>query len=250
MINDEEYLYSSPEIKHFIKTQYLISITMSSTSTSFLQSSLGRKLTMSITGLFLISFLVVHVSINACIFANDGGVLFNEAAHFMAHNPVIRIMEIVLFAGLILHAVQALLLTKKNEKARPVKYVAFDGAANSTWYSRSMGILGSLLLMFLIVHLANFWVPTKQALISGEEHNTFENLKHIFSKWYFVLVYVMGVFSLCYHLMHGFQSAFQTLGLNHKKYNPLIQNLGFWFSVLVSLLFVAMPISMFLGIIK
>lgn len=223
---------------------------MSSTSSNFLQSSLGKKLTMGITGLFLISFLVVHASINACIFVNDGGVLFNAAAHFMAHNPVIRIMEIVLFAGLILHAVQALFLTKQNEKARPIKYVAYDGAANSTWYSRSMGILGSLLLLFLIVHLAHFWVPTKQALLAGEEHNTFENLKQIFSQWYFVLIYLLGVFSLCYHLMHGFQSAFQTLGLNHKKYNPLIQNIGFWFSVLISLLFAAMPVSMFLGIIK
>lgn len=223
---------------------------MSNTSAGFLQSSLGKKLIMSLTGLFLISFLIVHVSVNACIFANDGGELFNEAAHFMAHNPVIRIMEIVLFAGLIMHAFQAYALTKQNEKARPVKYAFQNGAANSTWYSRSMGILGSLLLMFLIVHLGNFWVPTKQALLAGHDHNTFDGLREVFSKWYFVLIYVLGVFSLCYHLMHGFQSAFQTLGLNHKKYTPTIQIIGFWFSVIVSLLFAAMPIAMFLGFIK
>ena len=223
---------------------------MSNTSGSFLQSSLGKKLMMSITGLFLISFLVVHVSVNACIFANDGGALFNKAAHFMAHNPVIRIMEIVLFAGLIMHAAQAYVLTKQNEKARPVKYAAQNGAANSTWYSRSMGILGSLLLLFLIVHLANFWVPTKQALLAGHEHNTFEGLRVVFSKWFFVAIYLLGVGSLCYHLLHGFQSAFQTLGLNHKKYTPVIKSVGFWFSVIVSILFASMPVSMFLGLIK
>lgn len=223
---------------------------MSNSSTGFLQSSLGKKLIMSLTGLFLISFLIVHVSVNACIFANDGGALFNEAAHFMAHNPVIRVMEIVLFAGLIMHALQALSLTKQNQKARPVKYEFQAGNANSTWYSRSMGILGSLLLLFLIVHLGNFWVPTKQALIAGHDHDTFAGLKEVFSQWYLVLIYLVGVFSLCYHLMHGFQSAFQTLGLNHKKYTPVIKSVGIWFSIVVCILFAAMPISMFLEIIK
>ena len=103
---------------------------------------------MGLTGLFLISFLVVHVSINSCIYFNDGGETFNAAANFMAHNPVIRIVEIGLFGGLILHCIQALILTLQNRKARPVAYAKTDGAANSKWYSRSMGVLGSLLLLF------------------------------------------------------------------------------------------------------
>lgn len=223
---------------------------MSSTSGKFLQSSLGKKLLMGLTGLFLISFLIVHVSINACIYFNDGGETFNAAAHFMAHNPVIRILEIGLFVGLLAHIFQALILTLQNNKARPVKYAVPAGNVSSKWYSRSMGILGSLLLLFLVVHLANFWVPTKQAVFSGTEHDTFAGLREVFSKWYLVLIYLVGVASLCYHLLHGFQSAFQSLGLNHKKYTPMIKSLGFWFSIVISLLFASMPITMFFGLIK
>ncbi|MCC6181884.1 MAG: succinate dehydrogenase cytochrome b subunit [Bacteroidia bacterium] len=219
-------------------------------SKGFFKSSIGKKVIMGLTGLFLISFLVVHVGINSLIYANDNGETFNAGAHFMAHNPLIRVMEIVLFAGLILHAVQAIILTMENKKARPVAYAMTNGAANSSWYSRSMALLGILLLLFLIVHLGNFWLPTKQALIADEEHNTFENLKAVFSQWYFVLIYLIGVFALCYHLLHGFQSAFQSLGLNHKKYTPTIKKIGIWFSIIVCLLFASMPVTMFLGIIK
>lgn len=221
-------------------------------SKGFLKSSIGKKVLMGLTGLFLVSFLIVHVGINSLIFCNDGGETFNKAAHFMATNPLIRIMEIGLFLGLIGHMVQALVLTMENKKARPIGYAKVDGGANSSWYSRSMGILGSLLLLFLVVHLAHFWVDTKVAVFSGkaDEHNTFIEMKAVFSNWWVVLVYSIGVISLCYHLLHGFQSAFQSLGLNHKKYTPMIKSVGVWFSIIVCLLFASMPITMFLGIIK
>ena len=216
----------------------------------FSQSSIGKKVLMGLTGLFLITFLIVHVSINSMIFANDGGQLFNQAAGFMAHNPIIRIVEIGLFLGLLSHVYLALKLTLDNNKARPVKYAVTNGNANSKWYSRSMGILGSLLLIFLVVHLANFWLPTKVAVFSHQEHDTFANLKVVFAEWYLVAIYLLGVIALCYHLLHGFQSAFQTLGLNHKKYTPMIKFIGVAFSIIVSVLFAAMPIVMHLGIIK
>jgi succinate dehydrogenase / fumarate reductase, cytochrome b subunit len=225
-----------------------------STSTNFLQSSLGKKLVMGLTGLFLISFLIVHCLLNSFIFVNDGGLLFNEGAKFMAENPLIRTMEIVLFAGLILHMVQALILTKENNKARPVKYVVDGGKANSTWYSRSMGILGSLLLLFLVVHLANFWVKSRFTGLPGEDANGNENLYivmiEVFQNPLIILVYLLGVISLGFHLLHGFQSAFQTMGWNHPKYTPIIKMTGFWFSVIISIIFAAMPISIFLGFIK
>jgi succinate dehydrogenase / fumarate reductase cytochrome b subunit len=221
-----------------------------SKKSGFLSSSIGKKFLMGLTGLFLVSFLVVHVSLNSAIFLNDGGQTFNAGADFMAHNPVIRIIEIGLFAGLILHVFQAFVLTMENKKARPVAYQVVNGSANSSWYSRSMGILGSLLLIFLVVHLGNFWLPTKIAVFSHTEHNTFNEMKLVFSQWYFVAVYLIGVAALLYHLLHGFQSAFQTMGLNHKKYTPLIKKVGIWFSVIVCILFAAMPITMFFGIIK
>lgn len=217
---------------------------------NFLQSSIGKKLVMGITGLFLITFLIVHVGCNSCIFVNDGGKLFNTVAHFMAHNILIRIMEIVLFAGIFIHMIQALILTLHNNKARPVKYAVTDGKSNSKWYSRSMGILGSLLLIFFVVHWANFWIPTKVAVFSGTEHDTFAHMKEVFTNPIFVIIYMVGVISLCYHLLHGFPSAFQTLGLNHRKYTPLIKKLGTIFSIVVCALFAAMPITMYLGIIK
>ena len=218
----------------------------------FLSSSIGKKISMGLTGLFLISFLIVHVSVNSCIFINDGGITFNAAAHFMATNPLIRLIEIGLFAGLILHIIFALLLTLENKKARPIGYKEINGAANSNWYSRSMGILGSLLLIFLVVHLAHFWIDTKIAVFTGkaDEHNTFHEMKEVFSNWYIVALYLIGVGSLLFHILHGFQSAFQTLGLNHKKYTPIIKKIGIWFSIIVCLLFASMPVAIFAELIK
>lgn len=219
-------------------------------SQGFLKTSIGKKIVMGITGLFLTTFLIIHVSINACIYFNDGGKTFNVAADFMSHNPVIRILEIGLLAGLLIHMIQALRLTMENKKARPIAYAKIDGSANSKWYSRSMGVLGSLLLIFFVVHFANFWFPTKVAVFTHHEHNSFESMKVVFDQWYFVAIYLVGVGALCYHLLHGIQSAFQTLGINHKNYTPAIKSFGVWFSIIVSLLFASMPIAMHLHIIQ
>lgn len=214
-------------------------------------SSIGKKLIMGITGLFLVLFLIVHCSINALIFFNDGGVTFNTGAHFMASNWIIRAGEIVLFIGLLAHIFQALRLTLANNKARPVKYAVNQGSANSKWYSRSMGLLGTLLLIFLIVHLSNFWVvsrfigiPTVDA--DGHE-DLFAVMKLTFQDLWIVVLYTLAMISLCYHLLHGFASAFQTLGWNHKKYNSIIKGVGIWYSVIISIVFAAMPIAIYAG---
>ncbi|MBP7821987.1 MAG: succinate dehydrogenase cytochrome b subunit [Saprospiraceae bacterium] len=220
----------------------------------FLVSSIGRKLVMGITGLFLITFLLVHCIVNACIFVNDGGALFNKAAHFMGSNPLIRTVEIVLFLGILLHIVQGLIIWSTNKSKRPINYSVYAGKETGKWYSRSMGLLGTLILLFLIVHLANFWVPSRftggfeEVTYDGVTyHNVFLMMKDCFSSPLIVLIYVVGVISLCYHLMHGFASAFQTLGINHPKYNSFIKSLGFVFSIVISVLFALMPISMHLG---
>jgi succinate dehydrogenase / fumarate reductase cytochrome b subunit len=209
---------------------------------------------MGITGLFLISFLVVHCLLNSFIFFNDGGLIFNEGAKFMATNPLIRIMEYVLFLGLIIHILQSLFLTIQNNKARPVKYAVNNGNANSKWYSRSMGILGSLLLMFLIIHLAHFWVKSRFTGLPGEDANGNENLyavmQIVFQNLWVVIVYVLGCISLAYHLLHGFASSFQTLGWNHPKYKPLILKTGTLFSIIIPLIFALMPVAMYMGWVK
>ena len=206
---------------------------------------------MGITGLFLISFLVVHCGINACIFFDDGGETFNMAAEFMSTNWLIRSMEIVLFAGLLLHIFQGFYLWIFNADARKRKYAASAGDANSTWYSRSMGLLGTLLLLFLVIHLYHFWVPSRFTdQISSGKITLFEEMSLVFKNPIAVAIYVLGCISLAYHLLHGFQSAFQTLGLNHKSYTPIIKSFGAGFAVVVSAIFALMPIAMYMGYIK
>ncbi len=224
---------------------------MSSKLISVFYSSIGRKFAMGITGLFLITFLVVHCFVNALIFVNDGGESFNKAAEFMGTNVFIRTMEIVLFAGIIWHIVEALILTLANQKARPVKYEVTNGNANSKWYSRWMGLLGTLILMFLIIHLKHFWVVSRftDHITSGEE-TLFEEMKEVFENPFVVVLYVLAMFSLAYHLMHGFASAFQSLGINHKKYTPLIRTIGTAFSIIVPLVFALMPVAIYTGFIQ
>lgn len=214
-------------------------------------SSIGKKVIMGVTGLFLCSFLVVHCGLNSLVFFNDGGHLFNEGAEFMAHNLLIRTMEIVLFIGILLHIVQALVLTLHNKKARPVGYAVTNGNANSKWYSRSMGLLGTLILIFLIIHLKHFWYVSRLTdhITSGEE-TLFDEMKEVFENPAWVALYVFSMFSLAYHLMHGFQSGFQTLGLNHPKYTPFIKGLGKVFAIVIPFIFALMPLAFYFKFIQ
>ncbi len=214
-------------------------------------SSIVKKYWMALTGLFLVTFLVVHATVNAQIFWNDGGVTFNTWAHFFGTNILIRAMEVVLFIGLIAHVVDGLVLWRENRAARPVKYSMERGGAGRTWYSASMGILGSLILLFLIIHLWHFWVKSR---ITGLEHwghdargheNLYAVMVEVFRDPVPVVIYVLGCFSLYWHLLHGFQSAFQSLGLNHKRYTPIIKLAGAAFSIIISVVFAAMPVSMY-----
>lgn len=208
---------------------------------------------MSLTGIFLISFLVVHVGVNACIWANDGGQMFNLASHFMGTTVVIRIVEVGLFAGLLLHIIQGFVLEVQNRSHRRNGYAVAMGSKGSKWYSRSMGLLGTLLLFFLIMHLSHFWVPSRFTElptidINGKEVvNQFAELVRVFQSPLVVTLYVLGCISLMYHLLHGFQSAFRTLGVPNGKYISIIKAVGFGFAVIVSLAFAMMPISVYLG---
>src|SRR3954468_3435695 len=127
----------------------------------FFTSSVGKKFIMALTGLFLISFLVVHAGLNACIWANDNGEMFNKAAHFMGDTVVIRIMEIGLFVGFLIHIIQGYSLEAKNLRRRGQGYKINLANRGSKWYSRTMGLLGTLLLLFLIMHISHFWIPSR-----------------------------------------------------------------------------------------
>ncbi len=219
----------------------------------FLTSAVGKKIVMGITGLSLIVFLVVHVGVNACIWANDGGDMFNKAAHFMGATVVIRILEVGLFIGIFLHIIQGYLLTVQNQAKRKTGYAVPMGNRGSRWYSRSMGLLGTILLLFFILHWWHFWIPSRftgvvQKMVDGNEmHDMFSLMKFTFSDLWVVIVYVVACFSLFWHLLHGFQSSFRTMGLANSRHIGMVQVLGVGFSVLVSLAFAMMPVSMYLG---
>jgi succinate dehydrogenase / fumarate reductase cytochrome b subunit len=218
---------------------------------SLFTSSIGQKILMALTGLFLITFLLVHCGVNALIFLNDGGEIFNIAANFMGTNWFIRTVEIGLFLFLLMHIVQGLYLWYTNAQKRKLKYGKSAGNANSSWYSRSMGLLGTLLLFFLVIHLKDFWVESRFTdEFEGGQKTLFTEMKAVFANPLAVWIYVLGCISLAYHLLHGFQSAFQSLGLNHVAYNNLIRQTGIGFTVIVCVLFAAMPISMYFGWIQ
>lgn len=247
--------------------------------TNFLKSSIGRKLLMSLTGLFLCSFLIVHVSGNLQLFRNDGGYAFNHYTAFMSSNPVIRMISYGLYATIVFHAFWGLYLVFQNKKARPVQYAAYNGKANSHWTSRWMGVLGTILLAFIVLHMWDFWgeykfgdVPYSQYErdlttgemtfhpYEGEIHGKVEQfidgnvevtiikdlyreVEDAFSNIWIVIFYVLSMAALSFHLYHGFSSAFQTLGINHKKYNGFIKSLGILvFGIVIPALFALMPL--------
>ena len=217
--------------------------------TKTFSSTIGRKIIMSITGLFLCSFLVVHLVGNLTLFYQDGGDAFNIYSHFMANNPVIRTMEFVLVAGFLFHIWDAIVLTRRNKTARPTDYANNRPQENSTWSSRNMGLLGTIILVFLLVHLWNFFVPARFGELEGVPDKDYLNLYSevvlAFKNPIYVGLYVIAMIALAYHLIHGFQSAFQSLGLTHKKYTPFIQKFGYAFSVLICLGFAAIPLYFF-----
>lgn len=211
-------------------------------------SSIGKKLVMGFTGIFLILFLLVHCYINALVFLPNGKEQYEAAAHFMGSNFLVRTLEIGLFVFFFLHIIQGIMLTIQNKAKRPVNYKVLPGSKNASWYSRSMGLLGSLILIFLVIHMSHFWVPNRYEQTFGSgEIDLYAKMQMIFQSGIVVIVYVIGCIALAWHLAHGFWSAFQTIGLSTPKYTPIIKVLGYGFSIVIPLIFIAMPISFYMG---
>jgi len=182
--------------------------------------------------------------------------MFNKAAHFMGATVVIRILEIGLFVGFFLHIIQGLALEFQNRKRRSVGYQVPMGNSGSKWYSRSMGLLGTIILLFLIIHWRQFWIPSRfldmqEVTYNGVEmHDLYSLMKETFTEGWVVIVYVVACISLAYHLLHGFQSAFRSLGVHNNRYLHLIRSVALGFSIIVPLAFAMMPISMYLDWVK
>ncbi|WP_338768333.1 succinate dehydrogenase cytochrome b subunit [Bernardetia sp. ABR2-2B] len=218
-----------------------------------LTSSVGKKVLMSLTGLFLVTFLIVHMSGNFQLLNPDvlaASESFNIYAVFMTTFPLIKITSYLLYGSIALHALVALFLTLQNKKARPTGY-AITGSAEKSWASRNMGILGSILLAFIIMHMAQFWsryhfggeLPVMD--IDGYAYkNLYALVATTFSVWWFSILYLISMLAVGMHLWHGFQSGFQTLGLQHKKYTPLISAASKGLAILFIVGFSSMPLAM------
>jgi len=216
------------------------------------------------------------------LFKDDAGLAFNKYAYFMTHFTPIKVVSYLLYASVIVHVIYAITLSMKNKAARPIGYAKYDGQANSKWNSRNMGILGTVILVFLATHMSNFWwkfhndeVPyieyrtdlatgqtTARELQASEFHDyqeTVENNVQIvkardlykqvdfaFKNVALVALYVIAMAALAFHLIHGFQSAFQTLGFNHRRYIGIVRAIGVWvFGVLIPIGFAIMPLFFF-----
>ena len=253
--------------------------------TKTFSSSIGKKVLMSLTGLFLCTFLLVHLVGNLQLFKDDDGYAFNKYAVFMTTFPLIKIVSYANYALILFHAFWGLYLEYQNRKARPVRYAVVNNS--SSFSSRNMAILGTILLVYIVVHMSDFWykfhneplpyvqytenvnsgvitaaqMPSdytqkvKMVEMSNEAANThtvivkdlYKEVGVSFQNPLLVILYILGMFAVGYHLYHGFQSSFQTLGWNHPKYTPLVKFIGTWvFAIAIPIGFAAMPIYFFL----
>ena len=200
-----------------------------------LKSSIAKKIAMALSGLFLISFLSIHFFINlTSVFSED---LFNTLAHFMGNNPLIQFaMQPILILGVLFHFIMGFVLDFKNRASRPIGYAKYNGAANASWSSRNMIISGIVVLSFLGLHFYDFWIP--------EIVYKYVEVKPIASSRYFhdlvvkfnspirTAIYCMAFFFLSLHLWHGFNSSFQSVGMNN-KYSKTLHKVGYAFAVIV-----------------
>jgi succinate dehydrogenase / fumarate reductase cytochrome b subunit len=206
-------------------------------------TSIGRKFLMAITGLFLCSFLVTHLMGNLLLLKGDGGKAFNEYSHFMTHSPLIRVMEIVLVLGILGHIVMALLLTNRNNNARPIGY-QYNSNENASIFSKYMGTSGSVILVYLLLHLYHF---TFKHRLLGDPRTMYDLVVDCFKNPVWVVFYVVSMVLIALHLNHGFQSAFQSLGLQpNGRIQKLVKKAGLAFSITVPAGFAIIPIAFLL----
>ncbi len=213
-------------------------------------SSITKKIIMSLAGLFLITFLVVHLGINILILFDDTRELFNRAAHFMITNPLIQTFQWVLFAGFILHIILGFILQVQNWMARPVRYEK-KGSSETSYFSKFMIHTGVIVLVFLALHMANFFFRVKFGEVPMIFYGTEEFrdvgllVVELFKDLGYVIFYVVSLLVLGFHLDHGFQSAFQSLGANHRTYTPVIYLIGKVYTIAITLGYIAIPLVLY-----
>ena len=218
---------------------------------SFLVSSIGQKIVMALTGFFLMLFLVVHLVGNLQLLKSDGGEAFNTYTYFMTHNPLIKTVSYLLYATIVLHTIQGIIITRYNKKAAGLKRYIKKSTASSDFAARNMAWLGILIFIFIVLHLKDFWYVMKftDKLSMVKYPNHPEEVKDLYSMvavefkeiWVIVL-YSLSMVVLAFHLLHGFASSFRTVGVHHPKYLRIIKFVGKFYAFLIPIGFAIIPI--------
>jgi succinate dehydrogenase / fumarate reductase, cytochrome b subunit len=215
-------------------------------------SSITKKVIMALAGLFLISFLLVHLGINLTVLIPDTNrEIFNKAAHFMGTNPVIRVFEIVLFAGFIIHIIYGIVLQIQNWRARPKGY-KITSYSELSYFSKFMIHTGILIFIFLVIHIIDFYFKAKFTDLVPNityEGETYHDLGLLIIEKFkipgFVVGYLIALIFLAFHLHHAFQSAFQSMGWNHSKYTPFIKKLSIVVAIFIPAGFAVIPLVIY-----
>lgn len=220
-----------------------------------INSSIGRKIAMALSGFFLLFFLLQHLSIN--LLSVVSGDSFNEVSHFMGTNPLVQfVLQPILAFGVVFHLAMGIKLELQNRASRPVKYAMEKASENASWMSRNMIITGLMIMLFLGLHFYDFWFPEinvkyMQGDMSGLNQEGgfryFEELQHKFVDPIRVGLYVLSFVFLSLHLMHGFQSSFQSVGFRNNKHTPTIQKLGTLYAIAVPAGFIFIALFHFLN---
>lgn len=213
-------------------------------------SSLTKKFIMAFAGIFLMVFLLVHLGINFFIIpiTENHQEIFREAVHFMSTNPLIKIMEIILFGGFLIHILFGVILQIQNWIARPVRYKK-EGWSHTSFFSKFMIHTGVVVGIFLVIHFMNFYFvklgftsPPEGAMRVADNHDFYSMAVNLFSNNTYAILYIIMLLILGFHLNHAFESAFQSLGLNHSKYTPFIKAVGDLYSIFIPLGFILIPL--------
>lgn len=222
---------------------------------SFFSASIGKKFIMSVSGLFLVLFLAVHLVVNLLLIFDDSGELYNVAANFMSTNPLIRTIEPVLGLGFLVHILWSFILEYNNWKARPVKYNKKNKSATSSWASRNMLVLGGIILVFLVIHIINFyWIirfnphEMNAVTIDGVHmEDSYTLVADLFKhSLVYNIFYILSAILLGFHLSHGFWSAFHTLGWNNENWMNRLQIIGKVYAVIIAVGFSVIPLYFFI----
>ena len=217
---------------------------------SYFNSTIFRKTLAGLSGFFLVLFLLGHLLGNLQLFipGEDGQKQFNEYALFMTTNPAVKILSVLTYSSIILHTILTLFLVFQSSNARDVKYLQSSGNANSTWGSKNMAVLGTLILIFIVIHMKSFWYEMHFGVIGLDPWGN-KDLHTVtvtaFNELWYVLFYVLSMVVLAIHLKHGVESVFQTLGIKTRRYVSLIHKAAYGFALIVPAAFASIPIYLY-----